>query len=216
MKTFLTKVEQLRPDLSNWLVHFAKGSEASAKASLGSILKNGLQNRGKGLCFTESPIREFSTLFEGIFLKHAAPMYAPFGIAVRKEWFFARGGRPVIYLPESERKHLGEPIQFLFEEYEPGVSDFTWLREWRSNASSLKFEREDVVAIVPSEHHAEGMLFEWDVDAEYEGPDEYSLTRYRDYEWWYLTLDEIRKAKKDETCDQIILKLLTDKGRDDD
>lgn len=64
MNEFLAKVKSLRPDISDWVVHFTQGSADEAKEALREILKDGLRNRGPGICFTESPISHFSQMFQ--------------------------------------------------------------------------------------------------------------------------------------------------------
>jgi hypothetical protein len=215
MKDFQKKIQKLRPDLSNWLFHFAKGKPDEAKATIQSILKNGLRDFGRGLCFTESPLIGFSRMFE-IFSAYPKPMYAPYGIAVRKDWFFERGGRPVIYLPPLEKKYLSKDIEHLFEKYKPGINDFTWLREWRLKHPCLPLTREDTFVIVPSEQDAvDCMLLERGAEGEYEGPDEYSVSEYLEYHWHYIILEEI-KSSQDETSDTFIQKALDFQGRDDE
>ena len=209
MKDFLSHVRRLRTDISDWVVHYTQGQPADARKSLSKILDGGLKDFGTGICFTESPIREFSSIFQ-VFQRYPNPRFSPFGVAVRKDWLFQKGGRPVIYLPESERQYLQEPIAHLFEAYEPNKRDFTWQREWRLKVPLLSLSKEDTLVIVPSDDEAHGLLYDWDVDVEYEGPGEFSYWPYKDVRWHYVTLNDIESMDDLTTTDEIVTKILED------
>lgn len=216
MKKFLKQVEITRSDLSSWLVHFIKGSPKYAPQTVDSILANGLKNHGKGLCFTESPLLGFSALLDDMASKYPdRPLYSHYGIAVRKKWFFERGGRPVIYLPEKEYEHLKEPLRYLWEKYEPGDADFTWLREWRSNGDLLELPKEDAVLVVPTEKDGE-RFYEIEADGEYEGPGEFSTFAVKVFDWHYVSIERIRSlaAQRGGTTDSILSSLLDEQGRE--
>ena len=66
-------------------------------------------------------------------------MYAPYGIAIKKQHLFQLGARPVIYGTIEEKDTLLESIKWRFEEYIPNIKDFTWLREWRLKSNLLDF-----------------------------------------------------------------------------
>ena len=84
--------------------------------------------------------------------------YAPFGVMVRKEWLFAKGGRPVIYQPEVEFDHLGESHRFRHVRYEPANGhDFTWEREWRIRTEALEITPPEVTFVVPTRTWEERM-----------------------------------------------------------
>lgn len=215
MKNFLNQVTETRPDLSGWLIHFVKGDPKSAPRTIDSILEHGLENRGKGLCFTESPLLGFAALLDYMGRTYPeSPLYTAYGVAIRKSWFFDLGGRPVIYLPKGEFEHLKEPIQYLWEEYEPGRADFTWLREWRSNKDRLALTKENTVVVVPTEVAGE-KFYEVEGDGEYEGPGEYSLSSYRNFDWHYVSLQRVREiAACGRTNDRLIDDILEGQGRD--
>ena len=59
-----------------------------------------------------------------------------------KNWLFKRGGRPVIYQPESDFDLLPEDLRWRhvrFELTEEKVVDWTWEREWRVCCDDLAF-----------------------------------------------------------------------------
>lgn len=66
-----------------------------------------------------------------IFNKYYNPMYAQYGIAIKKDYLFNLGARPVIYGAKDEVNEIGKSLKWRFEEYIPNVKDFSWLREWR-------------------------------------------------------------------------------------
>lgn len=216
MSDFLNEVKRIRTDVSDWLVHFTKGDDIEAAERIRNILT---ENRLKGagdppvVCFSEAPIQEFSKLFS-LFKRYRKPRFAPYGILVKKHWLFSKGGRPVIYQPESEKRLLPKEIQYRHVTFDPTSKDFTWQREWRIQTESLELERENILFIFPDDkgatNAAEGILFRWEVDFEYEGDGEVSSNPYKDHisTGYYITLDDINSMNKDTTNDEIIAKLL--------
>lgn len=106
-------IELIRSDMSNWLIHFTQYNPDSAQDNeypfgvLREIIYEGKlkgsSKRIKGgytcVCFSEAPLTKAISLIkyeesQGSLRKIR---YAPFGVAVRKEWLFQQGGRPVIY-----------------------------------------------------------------------------------------------------------------------
>jgi hypothetical protein len=205
MGDFLEKAKALRPDISDWVVHFTKGSRAEAREALKGILAHGLENRGLCICFTESPIAHFSNLFNVFEPYGRRAMLAPFGVAVKKQWLFERQGRPVIYLREDERKYLRPEVDYLFEPYAPGELDFTWLREWRTKAERLVLSKEDTVLIFPDREEAEGVAYHFVEHWEYQGPDmEPSFEPEWDLSWRFVTLERLQKMGGRGTSDELI------------
>jgi hypothetical protein len=207
MGDFLKKAKSLRADISDWVVHYTRNTNQNAKLNLESILSSGIIDKGKGICFTESPIIEFSKLFR-LFEEYRTPMLCPYGVAVRKEWLFQKGGRPVIYLAKGEEDYLSEPIKHLYEQYDPEKPDFTWLREWRLKQPVLQLSPEDTLVILPSEDDAEGLAYHIEKDGEYEGPGEYTNYAYLVMRWHYITLDQVRKIPQGAQGDEIITGVL--------
>jgi hypothetical protein len=110
------------------------------------------------ICFTESPISELVAMLSMSKLASNSSehtRYEPYGIAVTKEWLFAKGGRPVIYQPDAEFNLLSEDLQYRHVHYDPvrGI-DFTWEREWRIQAKSLQLDPEHTLVIVPTASEA--------------------------------------------------------------
>jgi hypothetical protein len=148
-----------RADFSDSLVHltrerreyssndFAEQTllrEVSAFDVLKEILSSGIL-RGSGnagyvkgnrraVCFSEIPLSAMHLLARppDDQLEPAKPArYRFYGIAVSKRALFDAGGRPVIYLPDSEGHWIPPEEKWRQVRYEQGVVDFTHEREWR-------------------------------------------------------------------------------------
>lgn len=136
MKTIMSA----RPDLSNKLIHFTRGETYDgAFARLRAIMADcrligGIRMIRGGytcVCFTEAPL---PALARGFVNTTLFSRYSPFGIMFDKTWVYARGGRPVIYQPESDFNALPEDMRWRHVRYEPIADnpiDFSWEREWR-------------------------------------------------------------------------------------
>lgn len=138
----LLKIIGSREDISNYLFHFTKG--ASAIDSLGSIVRDETIKdiKGRGvICFTEAPVLMLDEMFN-LFETYPGPMYARYGIAIRKEDLYKLGARPVIYGAEEEKSLLHEDIKWRFEKYIPNIRDFSWLREWRIKRGEIRLEND--------------------------------------------------------------------------
>src|SRR5215472_3902451 len=103
-----------RQDISEFLVHFTKGTDhEEAFTNLRKIIESRKLIAGSGyikgnyrcVCFSEAPL---ANLADGLVNENYYSRYSPFGIVVSKAWLFNRGGRPVIYQPESEFNALPE------------------------------------------------------------------------------------------------------------
>lgn len=144
-----------RDDLSNKLIHFAKGNHKQAADIFYSILSSealkggigGIRGGYKCVCFTESPIAKLSY----IFLNKSFPYY-PLGIMVDKKWLYEKGGRPVIYQSDDEFDLLGEDAKYKHKVYNPFFKnqDFSWEREWRIKTEELKLDPKKTTIIVPN------------------------------------------------------------------
>jgi hypothetical protein len=108
-----------RDDLSNSLIHLTKGERPEqGLINCISILQKGKLLGGKGdirsgyecVCFSEAPISKIA-----IFLSdrsHNDIRYRPYGVIVKKDWLYEKGGRPVIYQTENEYHILPEEMRY--------------------------------------------------------------------------------------------------------
>jgi hypothetical protein len=147
MNRTLFQISQSREDLSEYLYHFT--SKRDAFDTLVKIIEvNALKDiRSKGvICFTEAPLTLLVKMFD-IFATYDNPMYAPYGIAIKKSAIFDIGGRPVIYGTALEKNLLDQSIQWRFEEYHPTTRDFSWLREWRIQKDKIELNKDDCFII---------------------------------------------------------------------
>jgi hypothetical protein len=144
-----------RIDISNYLVHFTKGS--NAMSNFRSIVTEGQLRGGTGfikggqrcVCFTEAPLHALQDILDKP--SDLAFRYAPFGVIVTKRWLFAQGGRPVIYQADAEFAVLPAQLQWRHVMYEPAAQrpiDFTWEREWRIPTQSLRISPENAWLVV--------------------------------------------------------------------
>lgn len=179
----------LRDDLSNKLIHLTKGgtkkepdyNEAaknfikivSQRELIGSsgIEPGRIRSSNRCVCFSEAPISKLATILSepNIF----GVKYAPFGIMFDKKWLFKKGGRPVIYQPESEFEYLSEEQKYRHMAFNISPSkkeqyvDFTFEREWRINTDTeelngiLKFEPEDATLVLPNREWESKFINEW-------------------------------------------------------
>lgn len=83
----LLQILASREDLSDYLFHFTRGKKAFE--TLEKILNDGklkdIYERGC-LCFTEAPLTTLYNMFQ-IFERYDNPMYAPYGIGLKKSRF---------------------------------------------------------------------------------------------------------------------------------
>jgi len=159
MNDTLLKIIESREDISDYLFHFTKG--CNAFDTLVEIVKGkqlvDINNHGV-ICFTEAPITLLNDMF-AIFERYSKPMYAPYGVAIRKDLLFYLGARPVIYGLPEEKNQLAESIRWRFEEFIPNTKDFTWLREWRLNQNTLELTKENYFIITKSQDEFESLAF---------------------------------------------------------
>ncbi|MBB5349553.1 hypothetical protein JWG42_14405 [Desulfoprunum benzoelyticum] len=181
------RINLVRRDLGNLLFHFTRSpgklveiEKEHSKSSLsdsplsvlekilsdGFLLGSSKNIRGgfKCICFTESPISEIVSLFSLVNIaesKTQKTRYEPFGIAVKKDWLYSQGGRPVLYQPENEFKLLPEELQYKHVKFEPekGV-DFTWEREWRIKADKLLLDPKETLVVVPDAETAFDLAYQ--------------------------------------------------------
>ena|SRR5436305_5885744 len=130
-----------RFDISDKLIHFTGAGECvddafarwSAILRNGKLLASGRMIRGsyRCVCFTEAPLAAFTPAFVAQF---PFARYSQFGLMFEKNWIFERGGRPVIYQPDSDFDLLPEDLRWRHVRFEPTgerIIDWTWEREWR-------------------------------------------------------------------------------------
>jgi len=171
-KVFAERMKLVRRDIGNLLFHFTRTpdedmypeiatSDRNALTLLRKIVEGGrlvgsakwITNKSKCICFTEAPIHEFTALFSLVTLaadKKERPRYQPYGIAVKRDWLYEKGGRPVIYDNKQSYDLLPEPLKYRHVLFEPqnGI-DCTWEREWRICTDELSLEPNNTLIIVP-------------------------------------------------------------------
>jgi hypothetical protein len=171
MNNTLLRIIDSREDISDYLFHFTKNS--NAQDTLNSIIESNsiidVNDRGF-ICFSETPITLLTEMFK-IFAKYDNPMYAPYGIAIKKDYLFELGARQVIYGSSNERQELPESLKWRFEEYVPNIRDYSWLREWRINIQEIELTPENCFIITNTKEELEPYLFdEGDIiDVEFDG-----------------------------------------------
>lgn len=86
----------------------------------------------RAVCFSEIPLSALN-LFA---VEPSVPISRPhdyrfYGIVLSKQAVFGAGGRPVIYLPDSEGHWIPSEEKWRHVRFEPPQVDFTHKREWR-------------------------------------------------------------------------------------
>jgi hypothetical protein len=185
------RIKLVRRDLGNLLFHFTRkpkvpfvvlqtsnGGSRSWPASAGAVLQKilyegkltgtGIWSSGEAcVCFTEAPIQEFNAIFSLVAIASAEqqrPRYEPYGIAVRKQWLFSRGGRPVIYDHPNATNRLPASERYRFVPYDPTAGlDFTWEREWRIKTEHLDLDPKETLVVVPSRDEAFQIVYDFAV-----------------------------------------------------
>ncbi len=163
----------LRPDISNYLIHFTKGdddTDESAYRKLKTIVSESrllgsdkfIKGSYKCVCFTEAPL---TACINGFLSHYDVKYYSLFGIMFEKSWIFEQGGRPVIYQTDEEYSLLNESIRWRHKRYEPHNNiDFTWEREWRIRTETLGFSSTAATIILPNMEWAERLRLDHDFD----------------------------------------------------
>lgn len=145
----------LRPDFSNALIHLTRsrvgklpyhrrekvfddessGGQVSAFDVIKEILQDNkiygsrpdygyIKGGHTAVCFSEVP-------FSGLKYMLQDTRYEPYGLIFNKNTIFKNGGRPVIYLPDSEAEWIPSEEKWRHVRFEYGKVDFTFEREWR-------------------------------------------------------------------------------------
>ena len=147
MNKTLLEILQSREDISDYVFHFTK--HANAYETLQTILDGkaikDVNNKGY-ICFSEAPITMLPSMFD-LFERYDNPMYAPYGIGIRKEDIFNLGGRPAIYGTVEELTQLPEALKWRGVPYIPGAYDYSWLREWRVPTKEVLIDPNHVIVI---------------------------------------------------------------------
>ena len=200
MNKTLAEIISSREDLSNYLFHFTKGR--NAKDTLMSIINdNAIKdiNHTGHICFSEAPVTMLASMFD-IFRRYLQPMYAPYGVGIRKDVIYQKGGRPVFYGDESVEKILPKAFKWRYELYNPDNHDFTWLREWRLPKAEVELSFDNCFFIVDTNNDVEELwhlinAIDLDIDAQPEDGgvqtryDVYLSKRYR-----MVSMEEITKV----------------------
>ncbi|MEQ1543747.1 hypothetical protein [Methyloglobulus sp.] len=166
------RIRLVRRDVSDLLFHFTRSTNDSpANSVLHAILNEG-KLRGtsrwsepdKIVCFTESPIQEFNSIFSLVTIASSEserPRYEPYGIAVSKKWLYKKGGRPVIYDHPDALCDYPESLRYRYVQYNPAspMEDYTWEREWRIKIDELELDSQHTLVVVPSSKEAFDIVY---------------------------------------------------------
>ncbi|MDE7441128.1 MAG: hypothetical protein K2M69_03060 [Muribaculaceae bacterium] len=148
MNQTLLKIFRSREDISDYVFHFTK--HRNAYETLKNILEEerikDISNNGH-ICFSESPLPLLPSMFK-LFQKYKDPMYAPYGIGIKKDIFWKMGGRPVIYGEQDEYNQLTPELKWRFQILQPNNYDFSWLREWRIPVAEIDLSKIDCFIVV--------------------------------------------------------------------
>lgn len=165
----LLEIIASREDISDYLFHFTKGKNAFQtlceiwnERSLKDPCKRGY------ICFTEAPITALYNMFQ-IFERYDEPMYAPYGIGIKKDLLYEKGCRPVIYGTNDDFKNLPQEFGWRCVEYLPYKNDYTWLREWRLKQSSFELLPKECIIITKTESEQTMLMKDTGDDLDFDG-----------------------------------------------
>ena len=209
-----------RSDITNRLIHFVTGTDyEDAFSTLCQIVDERVLLGGTGhirgqqpcVCFTEAPIPSLS---QGLVNPSSYSRYQPFGIIVDKLWLFQRGGRPVIYQPASDYKHLQPELQWRHVRYEPDRDppiDFTWEREWRIQAEEVHLDPGEAGIVVPERSWADHIIEAYDEQQDFL-IEEYALVlgrsiaeQYRETFSWPVVILHTARAQHNAQADTALI-----------
>ncbi|MBD5306185.1 MAG: hypothetical protein HDS14_00945 [Bacteroides sp.] len=157
MNQTLIKILRAREDLSDYVFHFTK--KRNAFETLELILEEECikdVNHNGHICFSESPLPLLPSMFK-LFQKYENPIYAPYGIGIKKVQFWQMGGRPVIYGDSKEEEVLPDEIKWRFQLLRPNAYDFSWLREWRIPVAEIALSKIDCFIVVNTLNDVESL-----------------------------------------------------------
>lgn len=180
----------IRDDLSDRLVHLTKGDNplsTFAKILADRALLGGtgfIKGGHRCVCFSEAPISKLPQILS---TPHDNVKYRPYGFVFTKKWVFGKGGRPVIYQPDSDyadlpwsKRHLH--VRFwLSDKY---TVDHTWEREWRIKTNRLDFTPDDVTLLMPTRIVSDNLKEDWAAQQAATGPPE-------PYPWHHIVLEDL-------------------------
>ena len=124
------------PFLENGVTRIVKPFEVLKEILTSGVLK-GSGNDGyvkgtrKAVCFSEIPLSVLHNFANPPSAQNEKGKYRFYGLAFSKRNIFEAGGRPVIYLPDSEGESIPEDEEWRQVRYEYGSVDWTHEREWR-------------------------------------------------------------------------------------
>lgn len=199
----LIKILRAREDISDYVFHFTK--KRNAFETLELILEKecirDVNHKGH-ICFSESPLPLLPSMFK-LFQKYEDPIYAPYGIGIKKNQFWQIGGRPVIYGDIKEGEILPDEIKWRFQLLNPNTYDFSWLREWRIQTSEINLNKLDCFVIVDTVKDTESLynsIFDLDdIDIDAQPEDGTCHTEYLGYfvrKFKIISIEEIEGIKR--------------------
>jgi hypothetical protein len=220
MNKTLVNILKSREDLSDYLFHFTKGSNAIDVLESITQDKSLKDNNGKGvICLTEAPLLSLVNMFK-IFESYSEPLYAPYGIAIKKDFIYGLGGRNVIYGLPTEKVLLDESIRWRFEKHVPNESDFTWLREWRIPVDKIDLDFDNCFVITKTKNELFSFMFNEDklIDVEIDGcvaDGQFLGTAYGTVERSFKGVSIEDLTELNEMTKNEIEKIITEQGIDD-
>jgi hypothetical protein len=141
----MTDVSSRRPDISEGLLHLtkAKGTKPAFDV-LQQILTSGkingsgragfVKGQHKAVCFSEAPMSAIPHLIAKCKERSSnkpKESYSTYGLAISKTSIYELGGRPVIYLPDTEAEWIPANEKWRQVRFEPPKVDWSHEREWR-------------------------------------------------------------------------------------
>lgn len=159
-----TRIRDKRTDLSPYLFHYTKGTNAFDVLSQ-IIDEKKLKSESGYICLTEAPLTTSLQMFDYMSL-YPDPMYSPYGIGFNRDFLFRVGARPVIYGTEEENEKIPQELQWRCLKLQPESYDFSWLREWRIEGNEFDFKdyHNDIIVIAPTNEELEKLVTDYDID----------------------------------------------------
>lgn len=204
MNNTVHSINICREDLTDYLLHFTKHAEGFD--TLLKILdeKQIKTEHKEFLCFTETPLPMLDGTFD-VLCRYEDPVFAPYGIGIRKKELYNLGARPVFYGSKEDKDVLAKtPLNWIFEELRPNdedYRDYSWLREWRLPQKQLDLSSlTEFIVIVKNDAELDILFYpapsDVIVDGDYSDGEfhpEYHLVHHRQYRG--LSLESIKNKK---------------------